>query len=102
MAGQQSGVVSAMPPLRYIDDAVTLQLDVARCTGCGLCVDVCPRAVFAIADGRASLADRGACIECGGCALNCVPGAISVHPGVGCAQAIIHGWLIGSEASCDC
>ena len=92
----------AMPPLRYIDAVVTLQLDVERCNGCGLCVAVCPRAVFAIADARASLVDRGACIECGACALNCVPSAISVEPGVGCAQAIIHGWLTGGKPSCDC
>jgi len=91
-----------MPKLRYIEDAVTLQLDVARCNGCGLCVAVCPRAVVAMVDRRASLVDRGACIECGACALNCVPGAISVDPGVGCAQAIINGWLTGSEPSCDC
>ena len=91
-----------MPALRYIDRAVTLELDVGRCNGCGLCVAVCPRAVFALADGRAALLDRGACIECGACALNCVSGAISVDPGVGCAQAIIHGWLTGGEPSCDC
>ena len=91
-----------MPTLRYLDRAVTLQLDVARCTGCGLCVAVCPRAVFGIAGGRAFLADRGACIECGACALNCVPGAIGVEPGVGCAQAIIRGWLTGSEPGCGC
>ncbi len=60
-----------MSELRYIDDAVTLQLDPTRCNGCGLCVAVCPRGVFAIADGRATLVDRGACIECGACALNC-------------------------------
>ncbi len=40
-----------MPTLRYIEDAVTLQLDVARCNGCGMCVAVCPHAVFAIAAG---------------------------------------------------
>jgi ferredoxin len=91
-----------MSPLRYIDDVVTLRLEVARCNGCGLCVAVCPHAVFAIADGRAALADRDACIECGACTLNCVPGAISVGPGVGCAQAIIHGWLTGGDPSCDC
>jgi ferredoxin len=91
-----------MPTLRYIDEVVTLQLDVARCNGCGLCVAVCPHAVFAIVDGRASLSDRGACMECGACALNCAAGALSVEPGVGCAQAIIHGWLTGGEPSCDC
>lgn len=70
-----------MPPLRSIDDAVTLQFDVERCSGCGLCVAVCPRAVFVIADARASLAGRGACIECGACALKCAPSALSVAPG---------------------
>ena len=88
--------------LRYIEQAVTLKLNAELCNGCGLCVAVCPRAVFEMNGGRARLADRGACIECGACALNCVPGAISVDPGVGCAQAIINGWLTGSEPSCDC
>jgi ferredoxin len=91
-----------MPDLRYIEEAVTLELDVERCNGCGMCVVVCPHAVFAIADGRASIVDRGACMECGACALNCAPGAIGVKPGVGCAQAIINGWLTGGEPSCDC
>ncbi len=91
-----------MAQLRYIEEAVTLALDESLCNGCGLCVAVCPRAVFAMIGKRAALADRGACLECGACALNCVPGAISVTPGVGCAQAIITGWLTGGEPSCDC
>ena len=91
-----------MTQLRFIDEAVTLHFDESLCNGCGLCVTVCPRAVFAMADRRAMLADRGACIDCGACALNCETGAISVEPGVGCAQAIIKGWLTGSEPSCDC
>lgn len=91
-----------MAQLRYIEEAVTLALDESRCNGCGLCVAVCPRAVFAMRERRAALVDRGACLECGACALNCVPGAISVDPGVGCAQAIINGWLTGGEPSCDC
>lgn len=91
-----------MAQLRYIEEAVTLALDESLCNGCGLCVAVCPRAVFAMIEKRAALVDRGACLECGACALNCVPGAISVDPGVGCAQAIITGWLTGGEPSCDC
>jgi NAD-dependent dihydropyrimidine dehydrogenase PreA subunit len=87
---------------RYIDGVVSLEFDQARCTGCGLCVEVCPRGVFAMANGVAQLVDRDACLECGACALNCLPEAITVNPGVGCAQAIIHGWLTGGEASCDC
>jgi ferredoxin len=88
--------------LRYIEEAITLAYDESLCNGCGLCVAVCPRAVFAIEGRRAALVDRGACLECGACALNCVPGAITVAAGVGCAQAIITGWLTGSEPSCDC
>ena len=90
-----------MQRLRYIENVVTLALDQALFTGCGLCVDVCPRGVFAIVDRVAGLVDRDACLECGACALNCVPGAITVNAGVGCAQAIINGWLTG-EQTCDC
>ncbi|MGZ4199613.1 MAG: mercury methylation ferredoxin HgcB [Thermoleophilia bacterium] len=91
-----------MSGLRYIERAVTLQLDVELCNGCGSCLAVCPRAVFEMNAGRALLADRGACIECGACALNCERDAIRLKPGVGCAEAIIHGWLTGGEPSCDC
>ena len=91
-----------MAVLRYIEQTVTLELDAGLCNGCGLCTAVCPRGVFEMNGGRAELVDRGACLECGACALNCVTGAISVTPGVGCAQAIINGWLTGSEPSCDC
>jgi hypothetical protein len=41
-------------------------------------------------------------MECGACAKNCRPGPITVAPGVGCAAAVILGWLTGGEPSCDC
>jgi NAD-dependent dihydropyrimidine dehydrogenase PreA subunit len=91
-----------MKGLRYIEDAVTLQLDEERCSGCGLCVDVCPHAVFALEGKNAVLVDRGACMECGACALNCVANAIALTPGVGCAAAIMRGWITGTEPSCGC
>ena len=92
-----------MQGLRYLEEAVTLSLDADKCNGCRSCTLVCPHAVFAIGDDkRAYLADRGACMECGACALNCSTGAITVTPGVGCASAIIRGWLTGTEPSCGC
>lgn len=92
-----------MSPLRYIDDVVTLKLDREKCTGCRVCLDVCPHSVFRIAaDKRAEIVDLGACMECGACSKNCAWGAIDLKPGVGCASAIINGWLTGTEPTCGC
>jgi NAD-dependent dihydropyrimidine dehydrogenase PreA subunit len=91
--------------MRYLEQAVTLALDETRCNGCGLCVRVCPHAVFALVDKRAVLADRGACIECGACAKNCELQAIRVRAGTGCAAALLGSVLSRSEPteiSCDC
>ncbi|MBI5232373.1 MAG: 4Fe-4S binding protein [Coriobacteriales bacterium] len=89
-----------MKSLRYIEDAPTLALDVEKCTGCRMCTVVCPHAVFEMRDSRATIVDRGACMECGACALNCASGAISVDPGVGCAEAIIRSWITGGPPTC--
>jgi NAD-dependent dihydropyrimidine dehydrogenase PreA subunit len=91
-----------MPGLRYLEGITTLELDPEKCTGCGMCVVVCPHAVFEIENARARIVDRDACIECGACALNCKPGAIKVDAGVGCAAAVILGKIRGTEPSCDC
>ena len=91
-----------MQGMRYLEEAVTLELDAEKCNGCRVCTIVCPHGVFEMRDKRAFLADRGACMECGACALNCAMGAISVTPGVGCAEAIIHSWIYGGEPTCGC
>ncbi len=91
-----------MAELRYLKNAVTLQLDASRCSGCGMCVEVCPHAVFVPEGKRARLTDRDLCIECGACMRNCQYGAISVRSGVGCASAIIAGALRGHEPTCEC
>lgn len=91
-----------MTSLRYLDNVVTLQLDEEKCIGCGLCAIVCPHGVFEVEERQARIIDRDACIECGACAGNCPVEALNVKAGVGCASAIIHGWLTGKEPNCDC
>jgi len=91
-----------MQGLRYLPDVATLELDEGACNGCGICETVCPHAVFRVEERKARIADRDACIECGACQLNCPEAAISVHAGVGCAAAIIKGWVTGKEPSCGC
>jgi ferredoxin len=79
---------------------VTLSLDVAKCTGCGLCVEVCPHAVFTLQDRRAEIGRWQDCMECGACQRNCRFAAIRVDSGVGCAAALINGALTGKAACC--
>jgi len=89
-----------MAELRYLEDVITLTYDESKCTGCRMCVAVCPHAVFEMDGNRARLADRGACMECGACALNCAFGAIRVEAGTGCAAAIIASWFRRGDVAC--
>ena len=88
--------------MQYLKNVVTLTLNEDLCTACGMCAIVCPHAVFEINNKKAHIVNRDNCMECGACALNCKYDAIEVKSGVGCADAILNGYLKGTEASCDC
>lgn len=92
----------AMNEFRYLEGVATVRLAETSCTGCGMCVKVCPHGVFFIPDEKARIIDRDACMECGACAMNCPVNAITVSPGVGCATAILKGWLSASKPKCAC
>jgi ferredoxin len=91
-----------MNGLRYLSNVTTLLLDSEKCTGCKMCINVCPHDVFVVHDKKAELKDRDACMECGACAKNCAFGAITVKSGVGCASGILSGFIRGTEPTCGC
>jgi DNA-directed RNA polymerase subunit D len=55
-------------------------IDVGECTGCGKCVEVCPRNVLAMEDGRAKATNILECSLCKLCVDECEAGAIKVTP----------------------
>ena len=86
----------------YLKNVVTLQLDEHKCTGCGMCLDVCPHEVFRMNSKHVLIQNRDACMECGACSQNCPANAISVQSGVGCANAIINAMLGRNGGECSC
>jgi len=51
------------------------RVDIERCTGCGICIGVCPQHAIAINSDLASV-NEDLCIQCGTCADVCPAGAI--------------------------
>ncbi len=76
--------------LRYLKDVVTLELDRDKCSGCGVCTQVCGHAVFALNGNVVQILEKDRCMECGACAMNCPAEAVAVRAGVGCAWAIFN------------
>ena len=61
-----------------IDRTVTTIIDADKCTGCGLCVEVCPARTISLQGGKAVVTgDRS--LSCGHCAAVCPEEAITVR-----------------------
>ncbi len=88
---------------RYPLNGKSLEINSQKCTGCGICAEVCPHDVFTFAEGtkKALIAASESCMECGACALNCPFNAVKVNRGVGCAAAIV-GSMFGKKGECSC
>ncbi|MFC2091695.1 4Fe-4S binding protein [Elusimicrobiota bacterium] len=41
-----------MSGLKYLKNVVTLKMDHAKCVGCGMCLEVCPHAVFELKENK--------------------------------------------------
>jgi ferredoxin len=86
----------------YLKDVVTLQMNASKCTGCGMCLEVCPHNVLEMKGKIVKIIHRDACMECGACSRNCPAGAITVQAGVGCAAAVINSLLGRNGGECCC
>jgi ferredoxin len=84
----------------YLSNVVTLKLDEEKCTGCGMCLEVCPHNVLEMNRAHVRIQNRDACMECGACSRNCPFDALSVQTGVGCAAAVINSMLGRTGRSC--
>jgi len=83
--------------MQYLKNVATLKMDQKLCTGCGMCLKVCPHAVFALRNKKAVIVSKDSCMECGACAKNCAFHALSVRSGVGCAAGIMYAALAGKD-----
>ncbi len=87
---------------QYLHNVSTLELYRENCTGCGICINVCPHNVFMLSGNKAEIIERDRCMECGACEMNCAFNAISVKKGVGCAAAVINSFFRGTDPECGC
>jgi len=64
---------------RISAEAATAQVSEQRCTGCGLCVEVCPYGAIEVdPDRETAVVNALLCKGCGSCAATCFSGAIDV------------------------
>ena len=67
-----------------MDRCAAIAIDRAQCSGCGLCVAVCPYGVFAIGEDGLPRHDGRACFLCDHCRAVCPAGAIAIEGHVSC------------------
>ncbi len=59
----------------YESDDLTLKVDYDKCEGHGECVDVCPAEVYELVDGKSTAPNVADCTECCSCVEVCPTGA---------------------------
>ena len=68
-------------PTSRVKEAANVFIDIEKCTGCGLCVEVCKDFSFKIVDHKVVKSDTPmfGCIACGHCMMICPSGVIAIE-----------------------
>lgn len=66
-----------------------INFNTGKCTGCNVCVNVCPQGIIRMNNKKAELINYESCMECGACQLNCEYDAVELTKGTGCLFAIV-------------
>lgn len=61
---------------------MAIHIDHARCTGCGVCVDICPEDVLHVEEAKVAAKYPEECWYCGSCVYDCPHEAIEVAFGI--------------------
>ena len=56
---------------------MAVQINQEKCTGCGLCVEVCPVEAISMENDKAKI-DAEKCVDCGQCVEECPNEAINM------------------------
>jgi len=83
--GKEEGITASIGTARGLKTtdlrkgsiAIAVKIDESKCTGCGICVQVCP--VEAITVERVAKINAATCTECGSCVAECPNEAISME-----------------------
>lgn len=69
----------------------TIEIDEAKCTGCGRCVDACHEGVIALVHGKAKVVRPSFCDGLGSCIPACPQGAIKLveQPAASCPHSAV-------------
>ena len=79
--------------MRYFHEFLTLELDPAKCSGCKLCLDVCPHGVFGFSEAPLKLMTLAGLLISALGAVGCIigiPGVVAASP-LGPALVLLSG-----------
>ncbi len=75
MTQQLQGMQARIRQLEGSEGAISVKVDVEKCTGCGICVEACPVDAIRL-DNDVAVIDEAACTVCGVCVDECPNDAI--------------------------